>query len=365
MPQHLKDPSNLLSPYSSLKCSEAIRPLNFDSHEYDSDYDEEEIGQIEFICSFPLHPVVQHNSATSSHITLRFRCRDQSVNFLQSGEPTECQPDEKTECQEAIDPHFFDTGYTLAGSTGFQIWAGSRIMMETLLHYPSTLSESRNLVNCMKRNSIIEMYQNRIKDGANILELGSGVGVVGTSLAAVGGHVLMTDLPTLVDYSLCPNIFVNTAKGNLSTENNDGCQSPPTWLGSDVSAIHNGWASATALDWTRPVQDQLTTRQTDEVQIIVSCDCVWLVSMLDGLLDSVEAIFNASTHDDISFLMSFQRRDSKESNNSSMFTTVEKVLSAVDLKGWNLTCLAWRPIVVKCENDSKEEREVFVFEIKP
>lgn len=365
--QSLKNPSLLLTPHPSFKCGETIHDGNED--EYDSD--DEELGRVKFSCNIPNN--AKSTSDSVSVTTLHFRCRNQSVGFLLSDETSAKNDQEKLDSvQEAMDPNFFDTGYTLAGRTGFQIWAGSRVMMEGILRWPKSssspspssppLPQSNKLVGSEDANNRLERYQQSILDGARILELGSGVGVVGTSLAAVGGQVLMTDLPTLVDYSLWPNLVAN------QVENEDESlteRQSPSWLGAETARIHQGWASTTALDWTKPVQGQLSVEQVDSIDIIISCDCVWLVSMLDGLLNSVASVFDASKSDDITFLMSFQRRDTGESDEKSMFTTVDKVLDSVESRGWKLQCLAWRPVTVKGEDDWKKETEVYIFEIKP
>lgn len=371
----LLDPKLLLSPPVSFKCGERIHSL----HSQEDDEEEEQIGRVEFTCTIPDVSITSSNQGQCEDSdakdmdsrnkyqtkTIRCRCRDQSVGFLNSNESS-TQDDEEEE--HMMDPNFFDTGYTLAGKTGFQIWAGSRVMMEILLPWSfnsSSNTDSRNsgdcekkLVDCADTNDLIEYYQKRIMDGASILELGAGVGVVGTALAAVGGQVLMTDLPSLVDYSMWPNIIDNAKEEDNPT--NDA-----SWLGGERKKIHHGWAVATPLDWTRPVHEQISQEQIESINIIISCDCVWLVSMLDGLMDSVSAVFQRSKANDIAFLMSFQRRDTKEGSQSSTFTTVERVLSSVEERGWKLRCLAWRPVIVRGDNDFKQEKEVFVFEIKP
>lgn len=377
----LKDPSLLLSPPSLFKCSESTKTSYYCEDDNNDDYDEDDdemLGRIEFTCTIPLviDDPTSKNDCRASNIhnitTLKFRCRDQSVGFLHQEEISTKQShhnvddhnddDGNDDDEEGmVDPNFFDTGYTLAGRTGFQIWAGSRVMMEILLQWPSSSLSSTSscqLVPCQETNDIIKQYQNEIINGANIIELGSGVGIVGTSLASVGGYVIMTDLETLVNHSLWPNITLNqTARDN---------QNSNTISNQSSIQIHNGWAEATVLDWTKPVQDQLSIEQISNTQLIVSCDCVWLVSMLDGLLDSVASIFTmASSNNDVAFLMSFQRRDAQDGNESSTFTTVDKVLRSVEERGWRLKCLAWRPVVVKGEGDYNEVKEVYVFEIKP
>ncbi len=411
--RNIRDPSLLLTPHPSFQCSEEIAPRTALLEEDD----EEELGRIKFACTIPLisssesasscsnnthiqrNPLVEQDTPSINQnptlSTLHFRCREESVGFLNSNENSEISTRSTSEKDDSIDgivdPNFFDSGYTLAGRTGFQIWAGSRVMMEALLPWrgiyttKSTIDNNQNtnelssvttLVQNVDACNKLKYYQHLISNGAKILELGSGVGVVGTSLAAVGGEVLLTDLPTLVDYSLWPNVIMNNknAHKNNDIDNND-CEklneetkkshSSPSWLGNHAVPIHNGWASCKTMDWSKPLTSQLSHEQIQNIELIVSCDCVWLVSMLDGLLDSVSSIFENSAARDVSFLMSFQRRDTKDGNQSSTFTTVDRVLTSVEERGWKFECLAWRRVVVSGDDDFKEEKDVFVFEIRP
>mmetsp|Transcript_24875 Transcript_24875/g.28755 ORF Transcript_24875/g.28755 Transcript_24875/m.28755 type:complete len:389 (+) Transcript_24875:103-1269(+) len=387
MKSNLKDPSLLLSPHPSFKCGETFNSLN--NEEYS---DDEEIGPITFYCTIPVISVNYESNnmnEKNTELQLYFRCRNQSVGFLHSDEPSTKGDNSKEEqlesVQETIDPNFFDKGYTLAGKTGFQIWAGSRIMIEGLLNRrPSVVSFDENItddyiniVQCKSANNRLQHYQNKIANGANILELGAGVGVVGSSFAAMGGNVLLTDLPTLVDCSLLPNLMRNETHINKKDDTKEAHTSMASWLGKDSVQIHSGYASATSLDWTKPLSEQLSPVQIGNIDIIIACDCVWLVSMLDGLLDTVASVFEAKkvskkddedskgNCDDVSFLMSFQRRDTNEGDKSTSFTTVERVLSSVEARGWRFDCLAWKPVLVEGVDNFKENKEVFIFEIIP
>lgn len=353
----LEDPSLLLTPHPSFRCGETINLHDISS--CDSD-DDEDVGKVKFSCTIP----IEDNDDDTSITTLHFRCRDQSVGFLNPDETSASNNQETLESvQEVMDPNFFDKGYSLAGRTGFQIWAGSRVMMEALLHWhnDSSISSPDRLVGSTSANDQLEKYQKQIKTGANILEFGSGVGVVGTSLAAVGGKVLMTDLKTLVDHSLWPNIMANITEDNMKKTNDE----TPFWLGEHVTKVKKGWASAIPLDWTKSVSDQLQKEQIENVELIISCDCVWLVSMMDGVLNSAALVFEMSKSEDITLLMSFQRRDNKDGSKSETFTTVEGVLASVEARGWKVKCLAWRPVVVKGIDDFREKKDVFIFEIRP
>jgi len=261
---------------------------------------------------------------------------------------------EATQNSTGVDPFFFDKGYTLAGKTGFQVWSGTRLLIESLL-FP-LLDDNDQLVKIQKSLST-----------KKIIELGAGVGVVGTAMAFSGCQVLLTDLPTLVEHSLLPNLICNR-------ENERGIKSTkePRWL---HKASHNmrfeenednenvvfpignngGWASITTIDWTEPLNEQVSS--ITSLDWIVASDCVWLVSMLESLLNTVDSLFRKNHN--ARLLLSFQRR---ESTDRSRFSSVSSIVNSVHEREWSLDCLAWRHVRQEGENEPKE---VFVFEIAP
>ena len=48
--------------------------------------------------------------------------------------------------------------------------------------------------------------------------MGSGSGLVGLTAAALGGHVLLTDVPTVAENSLQPNIDANARDAKVPAE---------------------------------------------------------------------------------------------------------------------------------------------------
>jgi len=207
-----------------------------------------------------------------------------------------------------------------------------------------------------------------------MIELGSGVGVVGTYLSAIGSQVILTDLPTLVENAIDYNLHRNkniidsttTSTSSSTIENNVSC---PTWLGADGIRIGNGWAAATPLDWTQPLHEQLTHDQSSSIEFIIASDVIFLASMLNSLLNTVNSLFQASVSNNPSFILSFQRRDALDGEESVAFTTVSGFAAEIHRRGWSLDCLAWRPVTVRKETKDglvvNEESEVFVFEITP
>lgn len=314
------------------KCSETIEK-------------EDALTSVIFHCNLP---------GSSTHTKLEFNCREPSCGALEGGEEAAMLEDE----DYAVDPNFFDEGYSMAGSTGFKVWTGSRLMIEALA-WPQSGDCDR-----------LKEIQECIGSGDRLIELGSGVGVVGTYLGAIGSQILITDLPTLVENAIDCNLLRNKKIMRSLTDSSLGKDTTtcPSWLGSDGIRIGKGWANSASLDWMCPLDEQLTEEQSSSIDFIIASDVVFLVSMMSSLFKTVESLFEASASNNPSFILSFQRRDAKEGEESETFTTVNGVLAAVKARGWGLTCLAWKPVAVKKETNgvvTDDESEVFLFEIKP
>lgn len=375
-------------PPAGFECGESVATCTDNT---DNVIDEEdEVGVVSFYCTLPPSPSVSSASSTTNSSSactgngnathgknkLTFSCRGRSVGALL---PTEDSVDEtmldSADAYEAVDPFLFNEDYSPAGKTGFQVWSGTRLLIESLCWEPTNSSEAGGVKAEDAKEERLARYRRLIMscdedvtsaagpdgDKCNILELGSGVGVVGATLAAVGANVLLTDLPTLVDNAVWPNLVRNAnSTGNDHDENIQ--DTSPSWLGDDAIRIGRGWAAATPLDWTKPLSpNQLATSQVESIDLIVASDCVWLVSMLDALLDTVQGVFDQSKRSP-KFLMSFQRRDASGGDGSALFTTVDRVLKSVKERGWSFDCLAWRPVQL---GDGEGDKEVFIFEICP
>ncbi|KAL3763870.1 hypothetical protein ACHAW5_000416 [Stephanodiscus triporus] len=305
------------------------------------------IAYVIFRCNLPPGPL---DDDTKAKTTLEFRCRGPSCGALEAEEDAAVLDEED---RAVVDPNFFDPGYSMAGSTGFKVWSGSRFAIESLA-WPRD-------DDCARLRDV----QRRLRSGANVIELGSGVGVVGTYLGACGSNVLTTDLPTLVEEAINVNLARN---GRIAPPpSSDGGSSCPGWLGMDGTRIGNGWVAAAPLDWTRSLEGQLTPEAASSVDLVVASDVVFLTSMLKALLDTVDSIFEASSTNGPSFVLCFQRRDAAD-DDCATFTTATGVIDAAKRRGWSVDCLAWRPLTVRKETNGivlDDESEVFVFEIMP
>lgn len=299
----------------------------------------------------------------------------------------EGEDEQDDDIYDEYDPTFlflYDEGYpyALVGKTGFQVWPGTRILVDALTFPRPTDSpvlkywqQRVNLNNITETDS----NENHHKEPLRVLELGAGVGVVGCSLAAAGAQVLMTDLSGVVSDSLLPNLKrnANTLANNLSTT---ACNTSPEWLSSvatldnnnnDDDGSHNnnndhsssstimtpirfgrGWAAATSLDWTQPMEDQISPEQCRQIDLIVAGDCVWLPSMLQGLFSAVSAIFHLAKEKNGSkksppprLLLSFQERQ------EGMFTNMGRFMEEAEAHQWTVTCLAWYPVTIHVDDD--------------
>ena len=214
----------------------------------------------------------------------------------------------------------------------------------------------------------LKYWQNRLLNSSTplkILEVGAGIGIVGASLAAAGGHVLMTDLGVLVEHGMGPNLARNQNK-DLERDIQEPTSLLP-FLSSVHLSEHNvdaslkpipigcGYARPTVLDWFKPVSMQLSPNTYRNVDLIVAADCIFLRKLCDPMFDTVAEIFcNANQLEEVTCLFTYQRRNLK-----GVFIPLEEVLDKIAERGWVSHCLAWRKVVV--EDDG--EHELYLFEI--
>ena len=286
-----------------------------------------------------------------------------------------------------VDSNFFSDGYSLFAMTGKQVWPGARLVVEALTA-GWCQTETRNdnahndkahhggmIPNYNNPTDALKIWQDRfwkqqqqphhdikdIKGGTStkplrILELGSGIGFLGTALAAAGAHVTMTDLSVLVEYWIRPNIRRNAAAVHR-VKNTQTTEAPANnWL-SHATRIGHGYADGKTLDWTKPVQQQLSDDSLQGMDLIVACDCLLLVSLLTSFCDTLQSLFDRCMN--ASCLLTYQPRSP-----NSLYTTFDQVLLALQDRGWTVSCLAWRRVCMgKYDNGQDEWNDVYLIQV--
>lgn len=331
-------------------------------HDYDQYEDEEDDDGFH-------GPITFHVQLPGVLRRLNFNCRDKSSGVLLPSEQSVTKED--TYDGPPSDPFFFEKGFYLEAKTGFQVWPGSRLMVEAFTTCRSSSSSSSSLME--------ELSHNIIGERLNILEVGAGIGVVGSCLAAAGGNVLITDLPVLVEHGIGPNLRRNGRANGGSVDEGEECirQQPcPKFLldtscalssetttttntsSFDAVQIGKGWAKAAVLDWFKPVEEQLALSTTSDIDVIVACDCIFLRKLANPLLTTIAAIFEHSqcSNNPKKFFFTFQRR-----NMMGLFIQLEELLGMIEERGWTVECVAWRDVHV--EDDGVHQN--YLFQVTP
>lgn len=224
-----------------------------------------------------------------------------------------------------IDPNFFEPGYTLAASTGYlRVWEGSEI----LTSFMACNYEMQKLI------------RNR-----RVIELGSGSGLLGLAAAALGGHVLLTDLTFLVEDVLRRNIKQNEnvsrndelnqqlEANEISTKN--GTEDCCAWPGS--LCVGDGSAATQALDWTKSIDVQAPSDDKmlyhcdpRRAEIIIAAECVWLRDLVLPFVNTVIELMHGQYQPKC--ILSFRDR-SDDSLEDGAFAGVKEVVKAFEERG--------------------------------
>eukprot|EP00939_MAST-03C_sp_MAST-3C-sp1_P002844 g2844.t1 len=155
------------------------------------------------------------------------------------------------------------------GDTGTTIWDGSVVLAKYVEYYEEKKESSFTL-----------------KGERHVLELGSGTGLTGLSVAAIGRDtsVTLTDLPYCLD----------TLRANVEAQ---------TWLSSDEK---KGRIHVKALDWTRPPEGTVLSKYS----LVLAADCVWVPDLVGPFVDVLKRIAEARRSRSLSFraILSHQTR---------------------------------------------------------
>eukprot|EP00240_Pyramimonas_obovata_P015864 CAMPEP_0118923200 /NCGR_PEP_ID=MMETSP1169-20130426/1816_1 /TAXON_ID=36882 /ORGANISM="Pyramimonas obovata, Strain CCMP722" /LENGTH=292 /DNA_ID=CAMNT_0006864153 /DNA_START=241 /DNA_END=1118 /DNA_ORIENTATION=+ len=227
--------------------------------------------------------------------------------------------------EDFTDPNFFDDDWSPAAATGFVVWQGTFLFVKMLQE---------------------ELASKLV--GKRVLELGSGIGLAGLCAAAMGAHVLQTDLPSVVYGALIPNIIQNTAnappqpladstnrgESGDATAGDNRSLSPDKWRG--ARALGGGLVAAMALDWREPIGQQQSVASEDfggandplEAEVILAVETVWLIDLIRPFVDTAVAVMRGSRRPRCYFI-----NGERAQADSKSFAKMADVIAAFEASG--------------------------------
>eukprot|EP00055_Hartaetosiga_balthica_P008926 m.34410 g.34410 ORF g.34410 m.34410 type:complete len:338 (+) comp6530_c0_seq1:84-1097(+) len=231
--------------------------------------------------------------------------------------------------QDQVSSCFFDEDYTIATETGFTFWPGTTFLMDYITkemrldkgfdehHAPATIDVA----------------------GKKIVELGSGIGMLGLYLASIGAHVLMSDVPSVAQDVLKLNIEKNghvPEKLRYSCSNNNSNSGDKNQANSNIVlelpwrtsmwvGSRGGSAGYMALDWTVDLDKQNEDGNFNpwDVDMLVAAETVWLKELVQPYVQTVVSLMKrkreaSNGSSDLECVMCYTNRGTEESSTFAM-----------------------------------------------
>ncbi|TPX70639.1 hypothetical protein SpCBS45565_g01706 [Spizellomyces sp. 'palustris'] len=215
-----------------------------------------------------------------------------------------------------VDPYLFDPSYTLAAATGFSVWEGS-VALLSFIHSAQS-SEAQEF-----RRRVLEKRE-------KVVELGSGTGIGGLGVAALGGDVLCTDVESVCDLTRS-NVRRNSLE--ISSERWEG-----GWNNS--VSVGRGTAGVQPLDWSQPVFAQRKPNDPTSASIIIAAETAWLADLAPLFVETVANLLRSGVEESTCKVCYWAYKE-RGTEASKIFTTMTNVKRAFHQAGCEVVEI-WR-----------------------
>ena len=219
-----------------------------------------------------------------------------------------------------VDPFFFDEGYDVATSTGFaRVWEGAEALTAHL-------------------------ERTGLGAGERVLELGAGVGECGLACAALGAHVVLTDVRAVCENAIRRNI----------EQNGTGPATELVGAWPNATRIGSGSASRATLNWndeipSDPFQNESALTFYD-ADILIAAECVWLRELLPPFVTTCSTLLRGGVRE---LILSVRDRSSTE---GKVFAHTNEVVREFESAGCALEAL-------HRQRSEDEGKEIVIFRI--
>ena len=228
---------------------------------------------------------------------------------------------------DGVQANLFDEDYTVAAATGFTIWPGSQVMLDFLTakcsHNTASSAAQRNTnahaASQQQQQQLQQQLQRVVGKnlvGKRVVELGSGIGLLGLALAAHGAHVLMTDVRPVVEDILQLNIDNNntstTAEQDAAVDKGEEEEeeereekeeeeeeevSGPWPKAKCICDSTRGTASCMPLNWVKDTQQQCSALEAWNTDMIIAAETIWLKELVDPFVNTICTLLDlANSH---------------------------------------------------------------------
>ena len=289
--------------------------------------------------------------------------------------------DEDAKDDDWTDPNFFEPGYSVAGSTGFRVWEGTRVAADLLRpasertyayvlgargwekHEAGADADADEDADAdVDVDAAVEGVRVAL-EGKRVLELGSGTGLAALALAKAGGaHVLATDLRAVVDDVLWVNVD-RAAEGEGEGEGEGFFFPGGVRVGEgSVACYPLDWVSVeSGEDWCRVTSLARPQLALDPLgcacDVVLGVECVWLAELVPSFVATVEAAFGRGARGGQALLIGRERATEA----STVFCSMGDVAAAFRARGLDVQ------EVVKTkaqDNDPSGEGFVSVYRVR-